>query len=232
MHAIPAGLLAGIGLSQVRVYSSQAPDGQCSGTPHLHLACTEMYFPLRGSGAAEFLTADGPQRVSLSPGTPVQFTPGTVHRLVSGPDPPQGPRCYRIHRAGLRLAARPRLGPRPPAPPSRASRSACRARRRAVARSRRPRARVRGADPSRESQGSRGPRHALPQPGARHPPHGVRRGEPHAQDVRAPVALRRSRGCGQRVKSVRNGDSKIPPAQSRTAPFRINSLIIPNGPLL
>lgn len=86
-HATAAGLLAGIGLSQVRVYSTEAPDGQCSGTPHLHVACSELYFPLRGTGAAEFLTADGPQRVSLQPGAPVQFTPGTVHRLISGPDP-------------------------------------------------------------------------------------------------------------------------------------------------
>ncbi|MFD0851155.1 cupin domain-containing protein, partial [Actinomadura adrarensis] len=86
LHAV-SGLLAGIGLSQVRVYSSQAPDGQCSGTPHLHLACTELYFPLRGGGAAEFLTPEGPSRIDLHPGVAVQFTPGTLHRLITGPDP-------------------------------------------------------------------------------------------------------------------------------------------------
>jgi uncharacterized cupin superfamily protein len=81
------GLPAGIGLSQVRVYTSEAPDGQCGGTPHLHLTCTEMYLGVRGSGAAEFLTTEGPMRVALEPGVAVQFTPGTVHRLINGPDP-------------------------------------------------------------------------------------------------------------------------------------------------
>jgi uncharacterized cupin superfamily protein len=81
------GLPAGIGLSQVRVYTSQTPDGQCGGTPHLHLTCTEMYVGLRGAGAAEFLTVDGPTRVAIEPGVAVQFTPGTVHRLINGPDP-------------------------------------------------------------------------------------------------------------------------------------------------
>ncbi|WP_158587946.1 cupin domain-containing protein [Actinomadura logoneensis] len=83
------GLPAGIGLSQVQVYSSQAPDGQCGGTPHLHLTCTELYFTLRGRGAAEFLTSRGPERVPLEPGVAVQFTPGTVHRLVNSDDPLQ-----------------------------------------------------------------------------------------------------------------------------------------------
>ncbi|MEV4257649.1 cupin domain-containing protein, partial [Spirillospora sp. NPDC049652] len=83
------GLPAGIGLSQVQVYSSQAPDGQCGGTPHLHLTCTELYFTLSGRGAAEFLTTRGPQRVPLEPGVAVQFTPGTVHRLVNSDDPLQ-----------------------------------------------------------------------------------------------------------------------------------------------
>jgi uncharacterized cupin superfamily protein len=81
------GLPAGIGLSQVRVYTSEAPDGQCGGTPHLHLTCTEMYLGVRGIGEAEFLTTQGPMRVSLEPGVAVQFTPGTVHRLINGADP-------------------------------------------------------------------------------------------------------------------------------------------------
>jgi hypothetical protein len=46
-----------------------------------------LYFPLRGGGAAEFLTPDGPSRIDLRPGVAVQFTPGTLHRLVNGPDP-------------------------------------------------------------------------------------------------------------------------------------------------
>ncbi|MFE2267587.1 cupin domain-containing protein [Streptomyces griseosporeus] len=80
-------LPAGIGLSRVHVYSSRSPDGQCGGTPHMHLACTELYVALEGRGAAEFLTPDGVQRVDLHPGAAVQFTPGTVHRLITGPDP-------------------------------------------------------------------------------------------------------------------------------------------------
>lgn len=79
-------LLAGIGMSRVHVHSSRSPDGQCGGTPHMHLACTELYVALEGTGAAEFLTADGPRRVPLAPGAAVQFTPGTVHRLVTDPD--------------------------------------------------------------------------------------------------------------------------------------------------
>jgi hypothetical protein len=46
-----------------------------------------LYFPLRGRGAAEFLTPEGPDRVELRPGVAVQFTPGTLHRLITSPDP-------------------------------------------------------------------------------------------------------------------------------------------------
>jgi len=80
-------LPAGIGMSRVHVYSSQAPDGRCGGTPHMHLACTEMYVALEGHGGAEFLTPGGVRRVELRPGDAVQFTPGTIHRLITGPDP-------------------------------------------------------------------------------------------------------------------------------------------------
>ncbi|MEV7542500.1 cupin [Streptomyces sp. NPDC089915] len=76
---------AGVGVSHVRVYSSRAPDGQCGGTPHVHLACTEMYVVLEGSGAAEFLTPSGFERVELRPHAAVTFDPGTLHRLVSDP---------------------------------------------------------------------------------------------------------------------------------------------------
>ncbi|MFJ8013493.1 cupin [Streptomyces sp. NPDC096339] len=81
----PPGRPAGVGVSHVRVHSSQAPDGQCGGTPHVHLVCTEMYVALEGSGAAEFLTPAGFERVELRPHTAVTFAPGTLHRLV--PDP-------------------------------------------------------------------------------------------------------------------------------------------------
>lgn len=81
------GLPAGIGLSHVRVHRSITPDGQCGGTPHMHLTSTELYLPLQGRGAAEFLTPAGPQRVDLHLGHPVQFTPGTLHRLITDEDP-------------------------------------------------------------------------------------------------------------------------------------------------
>lgn len=80
----PTRLPAGIGMSHVRVYRSQSPDGQCGGTPHWHLVCTELYLVLAGRGAAEFLTSAGPQRLPLQVGTAVQFTPGTLHRLING----------------------------------------------------------------------------------------------------------------------------------------------------
>lgn len=86
-HSGTPVLPAGIGVSHVRVYTSAAPDGLCGGTPHLHVTCTEMYVGLRGTGQAHFLTPDGPAVVDLAPGVAVQFTPGTIHRLVNGPDP-------------------------------------------------------------------------------------------------------------------------------------------------
>lgn len=79
------GLPAGIGLSRVQVYESEAPDSQCGGSPHVHLACTEMYVVLAGRGAAEFLSPSGFERAELSPGSALHFTPGTLHRLVSTP---------------------------------------------------------------------------------------------------------------------------------------------------
>lgn len=79
------GLPAGIGLSRVHVYESQAPDSQCGGSPHVHLACTEMYVVLGGHGAAEFLSPSGFERAELSPGSALHFAPGTLHRLVSTP---------------------------------------------------------------------------------------------------------------------------------------------------
>ena len=82
MHNIQ--LPGGVGLTYVQVYDSQAPDGQRGGTPHIHLACTELYYVIRGHGAAEFVSATaGFQRCDLTPGAVVYFTPGTIHRLVS-----------------------------------------------------------------------------------------------------------------------------------------------------
>ena len=83
--AAPPILPAGLGLTHLRVYTSPAPDGQCGGSPHLHLACAELYYVLRGHGAVEFVSlAEGYRRVDLVPGGAVHFTPGVVHRLING----------------------------------------------------------------------------------------------------------------------------------------------------
>ncbi len=81
-------LPAGIGLTHLRVYTSRTPDGQRGGSPHMHLACGELYYVVRGSGAVEFLSAaEGYRRVDLSPGATVHFTPGVIHRLINSDDP-------------------------------------------------------------------------------------------------------------------------------------------------
>jgi mannose-6-phosphate isomerase-like protein (cupin superfamily) len=80
---LKAAAPGGVGLSNVRVYSSASLDGQCGGTPHVHLACSEMYVVLSGHGHAEFLTGNGFQAVALYPGATVSFSPGTLHRLIT-----------------------------------------------------------------------------------------------------------------------------------------------------
>ncbi|KDN80585.1 hypothetical protein [Kitasatospora cheerisanensis] len=52
----------------------------------MHLAAGELYLPLTGRGAAQFLTPAGPQQIELRAGCPVQFTPGTLHRLITTDD--------------------------------------------------------------------------------------------------------------------------------------------------
>ncbi len=73
-----------VGVSHLRVYDSEGPDGLRGGTPHVHSACTEAYAVAAGSGAVQTLSADGFRETPLEPGTFVWFTPGTVHRLVNG----------------------------------------------------------------------------------------------------------------------------------------------------
>lgn len=77
-------LLGGVAVSRLRVYEGRAPDGLAGGSPHLHLACTEAYFVLRGRGAVELMSlSEGFQRLPLGPGDAVQFEPGVVHRLIN-----------------------------------------------------------------------------------------------------------------------------------------------------
>lgn len=86
------GLIGGIGLTEVSVYTQRpAPDGHFSGCPHVHAVTDEAYYVLRGSGWAEFhdLRA-GYRRVELRVGDYVHFPPGVLHRLVSGGDGREG----------------------------------------------------------------------------------------------------------------------------------------------
>jgi len=78
-----ATLPGGILISRVDVYSSMAPDGKRSGTPHIHLACDEMYYGLRGTGFVELISYDGFERRPVTPGDAVCFTPGTIHRAIN-----------------------------------------------------------------------------------------------------------------------------------------------------
>lgn len=73
-----------VGVSHLRVYDTEAPDGLRGGTPHLHTACTEAYAVVAGSGVVQTLTlAAGLVETPLEPGALVWFTPGTIHRLVN-----------------------------------------------------------------------------------------------------------------------------------------------------
>lgn len=75
-----------IGVSHLRVYDTEAPDGLAGGTPHLHTLCTEAYSVVGGRGRVQTLTADGYEEIPLEAGALVWFTPGTIHRLVNEGD--------------------------------------------------------------------------------------------------------------------------------------------------
>jgi mannose-6-phosphate isomerase-like protein (cupin superfamily) len=79
------GLLAGIGLTRLRVYEQRcAPDGTMSGCAHVHAFTDEAYYALAGRGAVELHdTERGFRRVPLQAGDFVQFGPGTLHRTLS-----------------------------------------------------------------------------------------------------------------------------------------------------
>ena len=82
---LPAGLLAGIGLTRLRVYEQRAaPDGQMCGCAHVHALSDEAYYVESGTGAIELHDlAQGFRRIELQRGDYVQFGPGTLHRSVS-----------------------------------------------------------------------------------------------------------------------------------------------------
>ena len=81
----PLGLIGGIGLTEVHVYSQRpAPDGLYSGCPHVHAVTDEGYFVLSGSGWVEFHDrAQGYRKLALTAGDYVHFPPLIMHRLVS-----------------------------------------------------------------------------------------------------------------------------------------------------
>lgn len=79
-----APLPGGIGISLLRVYDVEAPDGLVGGSPHVHLACMEGYYVVAGSGAVQTLNSKGYAETPLEPGSVVWFDPGTIHRLVNG----------------------------------------------------------------------------------------------------------------------------------------------------
>lgn len=80
-----SGLLAGIGLTRLRVYDQRpAPDGTLSGCAHVHAFTDEAYYVIGGRGALELHDIEhGFRRVPLAPGAFVQFGPGTLHRSVN-----------------------------------------------------------------------------------------------------------------------------------------------------
>ena len=48
-----------VGVTHLRVYDSESPDGLRGGTPHVHSACAEAYFVVAGHGAVQTLAATG-----------------------------------------------------------------------------------------------------------------------------------------------------------------------------
>src|SRR3954452_21563096 len=81
-HPLPGG----VGLTRLRVYESEGPDGLHGGSPHMHLACTEAYFVTGGEGAVQTLSREGFAEIDLAQGSLLWFTPGVVHRLVNRGD--------------------------------------------------------------------------------------------------------------------------------------------------
>lgn len=73
----------GVGISGLRVYDWPTADGFCGGSPHMHLACSEAYVVVAGSGAVQTLTLSGYAENELSPGDVLWFPPGTIHRLLN-----------------------------------------------------------------------------------------------------------------------------------------------------
>ena len=78
-------LISGIGLTHLTVYDQRpAPDGQHSGTAHVHAVTDEGYYVMSGAGQVELHDLEhGFRTVDLACGTYLQFPPGVIHRLVN-----------------------------------------------------------------------------------------------------------------------------------------------------
>jgi len=85
LDTIPTEVLGGVGLTHLKIYEDRpAPDGKQSGCAHVHAVTDEAYYAIAGEGYLELHDAENGFRVApLTPGTFVQFTPGTIHRAVS-----------------------------------------------------------------------------------------------------------------------------------------------------
>ncbi len=79
-------LPGGVGLSRLRVYDWEGPDGLRGGSPHVHLVCSEAYLVLGGSGAVQTLGPHGFAETPVRRGSLLWFTPGIVHRLINDGD--------------------------------------------------------------------------------------------------------------------------------------------------
>jgi mannose-6-phosphate isomerase-like protein (cupin superfamily) len=71
------------GVTLLEVYDWPTPDGLRGGSAHVHLASTEGYVVLSGSGRLQTLGEHGYAEAGLSPGDCLWFPPGTIHRLVN-----------------------------------------------------------------------------------------------------------------------------------------------------
>jgi mannose-6-phosphate isomerase-like protein (cupin superfamily) len=82
----PAAFPGGTSVTRLSVYSDPCADGLEGGTPHLHTASTEAYVVVGGQGVLQTITASGFRETTLSTGSTVWFTPGTIHRAVNQGD--------------------------------------------------------------------------------------------------------------------------------------------------
>ena len=85
MRSAPS-LPGGVGISRLRVYDWEGPDGLRGGSPHVHLVCSEAYLVLDGAGAVQTLGPGGFNETPVERGSLLWFTPGLVHRLVNHGD--------------------------------------------------------------------------------------------------------------------------------------------------